>query len=267
MRSSGQRSTRNGTKSGRPGPAHTAAASAVMCAVLLVAQFVLSFVPGVELVTALLLAFCYLFGIRCGMLTATAFSLLRCFIFGFYPNVIVLYLVYFNAFALFFGWLGGRGRPIAAWVCPVLLAVLAGGAAAAAIAGLPVSALYVPRLKGAAWALFSVMCALLVLYLVLLAGRRKGVLRQGMEAAALASLAALFTVCFTLLDDVITPLFYGYTRDAALGYFYAGFLAMLPQTVSAAVSVFVLFPVLARIFGGARKSPPSNVGRMDKDMV
>lgn len=89
-------------------PAQSVAVCAVMCALLLAAQFVLSFVPGVEIVTALFLAFCTFFGWRCGMLTATAFSLLRCFVFGFYPNVIVLYLVYFNAFALFFGRLGGR---------------------------------------------------------------------------------------------------------------------------------------------------------------
>ncbi len=85
--------------------------------------------------------------------------------------------------------------------------------------------------------------------------------------AALAALAAFFTVCFTLLDDVLTPLFYGYTWDAALAYFFTGFLAMLPQTVCAAVSVALLFPVLARILGGVRKTTPANVGRMHQDMV
>lgn len=240
------------------------AASAVMCALLLTVQYVLSFVPGVELVTALFLAFCMFFGWRCGVLTATAFSLLRCFLFGFYPNVIVLYLVYFNAFALFFGWLGTARRFQPAMVCPLLLLILAGGALALALVRLPVSVLYVGRIKGAAWAMFAVMCALGVLYGALLLTRRG---ERTREAAALAALAAFFTVCFTLLDDVLTPLFYGYTPDAALAYFCTGFLAMLPQTVCAAVSVALLFPVLARILGGVRKTTPANVGRMHQDMV
>ena len=36
----------------------------------------------------------------------TAFSLMRCFIYGFFPNVVILYLVYYNFFALVFGLLG-----------------------------------------------------------------------------------------------------------------------------------------------------------------
>ena len=244
------------------GPAQTVAFSSVMCALLLTAQFVLSFVPGVELVTALLLAFCYFFGRRCGVLTATAFSLLRCFIFGFVPNVIVLYLIYYNAFALFFGWLGRRGRPVAAWVCPAALVVLAGAALAAALFDIPVSVLDAARLKGMAWAMFAVMCALLVLYAALLA--RGG---RGRETASLAALAAFFTVCFTLLDDVITPLFYGMSAQAAFAYFGASFLAMLPQTICAAVSVLILFPVFARIFAGRAQKSPANIGRMYKDMV
>ena len=115
-------------------------------------------------------------------------------------------------------------------------------------------------------AVFGVMSALLVLYIVLLCVGGKGA-RFGRETASLAALAAFCTVWFTLLDDVLTPLWYGYTLDAAIAYFYTGFLAMLPQTVCAAVSVVVLFPVLKRIFGRAGKRPPSNIGRTDKDMV
>ncbi len=231
-------------------PSQQIALSAVMCALLLVAQFVLSFVPGVEIVTALLLSFCVVFGWKCGMLAATSFSLLRCFLFGFYPNVILLYLIYFNLFALFFG---TAGRRIAAWVCPALLVPVAAGALAVALAQIPLSASLLPGLRGAAWALFAVACALLLLWGGLLAGKRE------VRAATLAACAAFFTVFFTLLDDVLTPLFYGYTPDAALGYFYTGLLAMIPQTLCAAVSVVVLFPVFARIFGGGRKIPPQTL--------
>ena len=84
------------------------AVCAVMTALLLAVQCALSLVAGVELVTAFLLVFCYVFGVKYGMITATAFSLLRNFIFGFAPDVIVLYLIYFNAFALLFGAMGKR---------------------------------------------------------------------------------------------------------------------------------------------------------------
>lgn len=80
--------------------------SGVFTALLIGAQLVLSGVSGIELVTVLLLAFSYKYGVKQGVLVASAFSLLRCFIFGFMPNVLVLYLVYYNLFALAFGALG-----------------------------------------------------------------------------------------------------------------------------------------------------------------
>ncbi len=80
--------------------------SGVFTALLIGAQLALSGVSGIELVTVLLLAFSYKYGVKQGVLVATAFSLLRCFIFGFMPNVVVLYLVYYNLFALVFGTLG-----------------------------------------------------------------------------------------------------------------------------------------------------------------
>ena len=265
------------------------AVCAVMTALLLAVQCALSFVSGVELVTAFLLVFCYVFGAKYGMITATAFSLLRNFIFGFAPDVIALYLIYFNAFALLFGAMGKRRSRIAEYVCPALVLLLAAGALTAAIVGLPVSPLMAARLEVMLWALFAVLLALFVgsVVLLFLGGR----VRIGREAAVLASLAAFCTVCFTLLSDVITPLFYGWSIDVAIGYFYTGFFAMVPQTLCAAVSVTLLFYPLERAFfmvlppvrkkrleallrarmvrkrGGAEQIPPSNDGRTQKDMV
>ena len=80
-----------------------------MCVALLIGgQMALSGVSGIEIVTVMLLCFCFHYGVRHGIAVATTFSLLRCFFFGFQINVIVLYLVYYNVFALFFGWLGKR---------------------------------------------------------------------------------------------------------------------------------------------------------------
>lgn len=271
------------------GAAHAIATCAVMTALLIAVQYALGFVPGVELVTVFLLAFCYVFGAKYGVIVATAFSLLRCFVWGFYPNIIVLYLIYFNVFALLFGLLGGRERPVAVWVCPVLLALLAAGCMAGALIGIPVSVLYRARLSAMLWALFGVLAGLLALYIALWAvgGRRAG---QGREAASLAALAALCTVCFTLLDDVLTPLFYGYSFDAAVAYFYAGFFAMLPQTICTVLSVLLLFYPLRKVFAqaaagkrrgervrrraraarkrrGESENASSNDGRTQKDVV
>lgn len=63
-------------------------------------------IAGIEIVTVLLLSFSYYYGIRRGLFVANAFSLLRCFIFGFFPNIIILYLIYYNLFVLVFGVLG-----------------------------------------------------------------------------------------------------------------------------------------------------------------
>ena len=57
----------------------------------------------------------------------------------------------------------------------------------------------------------------------------------------LTVLAVLFTALFTLLDDAVTPLLYGYTKEAALAYFLASLPTMAVQTVCAAVTVLLLF--------------------------
>ena len=215
---------------------------AVMTALLIAAQYVLSFVSGVELVTVLLLTFSYVFGVRCGVLTAAAFSLLRCLIFGFFPNVLLLYLVYYTSFAALFGLCGRKGLP--RFVCPLLLGITGTLSLAAAITGtgLPISAVYITRVRVFLWILFGISMALLVIYFY---ASKSG---PGRELASLTALATFMTVLFTLLDDIITPLTMGYSAEAAAGYFYGGFIAMLPQTVCAAVSVFALFLPLKKAF-------------------
>lgn len=151
---------------------------AAMCtAILIVSQLVLSGIVGLEAVTVLLLSFCFSFGASTGVLISTSFSLVRCLLFGFQPNVVILYLLYYNLFALFFGWLGKRlsGR-------------------------LTVSGTVVVVLCG-----------------------------------------ALFTVLFTALDNVITPVVFGFNMSAAMAYAYASLAAVIPQTVCTVLTVSVLF--------------------------
>ena len=157
---------------------------AVFTALLIGGQLALSAISGVEIVTVLLLSFSFYFGARLGMLCATAFSLLRCFVFGFFPSVLILYLIYYNLFALVFG----------------------------------------------------------------LIGRKCGKEADMKMLVVITFVAVLMTVFFSLLDDVITPLFYGYTGEAAKAYFFASFYAMIPQSVCAAVTTALLFPPLLGVY-------------------
>lgn len=148
---------------------------AVFVALVLAVQLVLSFVPGVELVTVLFVSYAFIFGKGRGMVAATAFSLLRQFVFGVYPTVLVLYVVYFNLLAFSFGALGSKikNAPKALW--------------------------------------FIVVCA------------------------------CLGTICFTMADNVLNVLWYGYTGKTAKLYFMSSLPFMGIQTACTAVSVSVLF--------------------------
>lgn len=151
-------------------------------ALLIASQMALSMISGVEIVTVILLCLSFYYGIGTGIAIATTFSLLRCFFFGFQINVILLYLVYYNLFALFFGWLGKRiGGKI---TLPRVVLVVAS--------------------------------------------------------------AVVFTVLFTMLDNVITPLIYGFHGNAAKVYFVQSMTAMVPQICCTAVTVSVLFVPLIK---------------------
>ncbi len=92
-------------------PSKECAYIAIFISLLIVSQIALSFVPGVEIVTLLFVSYCYVFGVKRGIISATLFSVLRCIIFGFFPNVIILYLVYYNLLAITFGLLKNLKMP------------------------------------------------------------------------------------------------------------------------------------------------------------
>ncbi len=82
-------------------------------ALLIGGQLALSAISGVEIVTLLFTAFCFYFGRLRGMMVGTAFSILRIIVFGFFPSVLVLYLFYYNIFALVIGGIGrAMGRKL-----------------------------------------------------------------------------------------------------------------------------------------------------------
>lgn len=223
--------------------ARKVAVCAVSVALLIALQITLSYVPGVELVTVLLLCFCYTFGVYMGLIIATSFSLLRCMIFGFNPNVIILYLVYYNLFAVLFGVLGKRTVP--PWICFAILSIIAVISAYFAATGLPVSILYQKRASIMLWAVYQISFLLIILYARFLL-EYKG--RAGRDIASVTALAAACTICFSLLDDVISPLIYGYTLEAAKAYFVASLYVMIPQTLCTIISVALLFQPLVTVF-------------------
>jgi hypothetical protein len=148
----------------------------MFAALLLGVQFVLSFVPGVELVSATLFIFAVVFGTKRGVITAVTFSVLRCIIYSAIPTVIVLYMIYF---------------PLYAYV--------------ASLCG---------KISGKRQILFSVIVAMLL------------------------------TVCFTLLDDVISPLMWGLNSAGWQAYFIKSLPVMCIQPACVGVTVAAFYPTV-----------------------
>ncbi len=231
--------------------ARETASTAVMCALLIGVQFALSFVPGIELVTVTLACYASVCGVRRGVALAACFAVVRCLLFGFYPGVLVLYLVYYPTFAAVFGLLGHIKKetyeryPISLFVAVnATLIGIAGACAALLATGVAeIAAGSEIGVKALIITTFFVAAALCIAFDIMFAVGRPGgkntsaAIRLTLYAATAAALAA----CFTLLDDVITPLMYGLTAEAALAYFYASFAAMIPQTLCAALSVAALY--------------------------
>lgn len=155
---------------------------AVFVALIICAQFALSFVPGVEIVTLLFVVFSFSMGIRRGVISALAFAFLRQIVFGFAPTVLILYLIYFPLLSLTFGMLGHKIK--------------------------------------------NPLKFLLLIVLV----------------------ACLCTVVFTMIDNVLTPLWYGYGEKSTRLYFMASLPFMIPQVICTAISVGCLFYPLHKIF-------------------
>ena len=69
----------------------------------------------------------------------------------------------------------------------------------------------------------------------------------------LTLVACVCTAFFTFFDDILTPLWYGYTWKAAKAYFYASLSFMLPQIVCTGVTVGLLFLPLWKTFQRIKK--------------
>lgn len=244
-------------KNGGLSPSKKITYCAVAAALLIAVQLALYAAQGVELVTVFLLCFSYSFGIWCGVLTALSFSLLRCILFGFTPSVVILYLIYFPLFALIFACAGKIGDNFFAernaWFAIILngvLLTLAAGCAYLALTGIieiaPATDL---RIKVFFWVLFAMFLGMAVAFdgaAILIKGAIKKA--GALKLIFITGIAALCTICFTMLDNLIAPPILGLTAEGASGYFFASFTSMLPQTVCTIVSVSLLFYPLTAAF-------------------
>lgn len=156
----------------------------IFTALLIGAQFALSAVSGVEVVTVLLISFAFYFGLGKSLLAVNAFSILRCFIFGFFADIIILYLVYYNLFVLVFGLLGVKFKH------------------------------------------------------TLTAGR----------LAVIIAAAVVMTVLFTVLSDIITPLYYRFNWEEAKAFALASLTAVIPQTVCTFLTTLFILPILIKVY-------------------
>lgn len=222
---------------------------AAMTALITGAQVALGFVSGIEVVTLLLACFSACAGVACGVITSIAFCLLRCFIWGFYPNVILLYVIYYPLFAVIFGLLGRIGddafsdaRAGIFIAVNLILAAVACTALCACIFDLiKISRLYADAVYAMMWAIFAICTALLVAFDILFVlVKRKKCDGAALKVFLFTAIGCVCTISFTLLDDIISPLMLGMTAKTALTYFYASFLAMLPQTICTLATLSML---------------------------
>lgn len=65
--------------------------------------------------------------------------------------------------------------------------------------------------------------------------------------------ACICTVCFTMIDNVLTPLWLGYSKKSAALYFKASLPFMIPQVICTAISVTALFYPLHKVFLAVKK--------------
>lgn len=94
--------------------------------------------------------------------------------------------------------------------------------------------------------LYLVYYTLFALFFGWLGTRLPGELTLAQRGLVVLS-AMVFTVLFTLLDDVITPLIYGFGQNAARVYFLQSLYAVIPQTICTFVTVSILFVPLRKL--------------------
>lgn len=103
--------------------------------------------------------------------------------------------------------------------------------------------------------LFGVDLKVLVLYLIyynfltaVFGILGKNIKEPKEKMPLLILIACVCTVCFTMLDNLLTPLWYGYTKKTAWLYFKYSLPVVFPQTVCTGITTALLFLPLRKVF-------------------
>ena len=117
-------------------------------------------------------------------------------------------------------------------------------------------------------AVFGVYPTVLVLYLVyynglcaLFGGLGHAVKKPLFALWWLVIVAALCTAVFSMMDNLLTPLWYGYPKEVLRTYFFASFSFMIPQVVCTAITMSALFLPLQKTFSFIKRGLGNSSGR------
>ena len=109
--------------------------------------------------------------------------------------------------------------------------------------------------------IFGFSPTVLILYLVyyngltaLFGGVGKAVKKPLHALWWIVIVACVCTACFTMLDNILTPLWYGFSKRATKAYITASLPFMVPQIICTALSVGLLFLPLQKTFSLVGKS-------------
>jgi hypothetical protein len=161
-------------------------------------------------------------------------------------------LIYYPLLALIFGSIGKISDStfkeskwqIALVTNIILLIVIALCAYLLAFDVIDITRLYRATIKVLLCVILALSCALEISFnAIYVLTKVKHIDYRYLKLLFITAIATICTICFTLIDDVISPLFYG---TEFLPYFYASFLAMLPQVIcTIATTVTLYYPICA----------------------
>ncbi len=239
-------------------PSKKVAYTATTCALLIACQAIFSIAPGVEVVTLIFICFAYSFGRSCAVMLGFAFSLLRCVVFGFSPTALILYLAYYPLLGLTFAQIGkskifssDKYVKIVYIITDVVLLVLA----LTPLSLILFNVIKTPPaqeflLKVLLYVLSGILALLFIIFNLLFFNKK--IQMNGTYAVLkvifVTVCALTFTILFTMLDNIITPLYLRYSQSSAEAYFYTSFLALIPQCVCVAITVSTLFSPITKLF-------------------
>ena len=109
--------------------------------------------------------------------------------------------------------------------------------------------------------IFGFSPTVLILYVVYYNGLTAlfGLLGKGVKKPLFALwwlvlVACICTACFTMMDNILTPLWYGFSKRAAKAYIMGSLPFMIPQIICTALSVAFVFLPLQKVFALVSKN-------------